>query len=173
MSAIDVTNTTEVYGDGAGSAAAGVKLLPGQIALSLLLFVVAGVAEIGGGWLVWVQTQPHIYSCVLYYLQHYFHLNLPHIAASTEGEQTGVVCVSRSGRPHRIRCDLQHHHILIIMLSPPPLHSYLSVLKLGVIPTWQPLSDFGRTYAIYGGFFVVRTWIEFVLDLFNLYEHQR
>jgi drug/metabolite transporter superfamily protein YnfA len=63
MSAIDVTNTTEVYGDGAGSAAAGVKLLPGQVALSLLLFVVAGVAEIDGGWLVWVHKPPHTSVC--------------------------------------------------------------------------------------------------------------
>ena len=57
MSGIDVTNSTEVYGDGDSGVSQRVALLPGQVALSMLLFIVAGAAEIGGGWLVWVCTQ--------------------------------------------------------------------------------------------------------------------
>ena len=64
-----------------------------------LLFLLAGLAEIGGGWLVWQ--------------------------------------AAREGKPW-----------WWAILGSVVLVGY------GVIPTFQPLSDFGRLYAVYGGIFI-------------------
>eukprot|EP00967_Tisochrysis_lutea_P025632 scaffold29601_cov34-Tisochrysis_lutea.AAC.5 len=64
-----------------------------------LLFVLAGLAEIGGGWLVW--------------------------QALREGKPT-VWAFAGS----------------------------LVLVVYGIIPTLQPLDDFGRLYAVYGGIFI-------------------
>lgn len=76
----------------------------GKVAASLALFLVAGVAEIGGGWLVW-QTL-------------------------------------RESRPWYLAL----------------LGSAVLVLY-GVIPTFQPLDSFGRVYAVYGGFFILLSYM--------------
>lgn len=70
------------------------------VAYVTLLFIIAGLAEIGGGWLVW-QTL-------------------------------------RVGRPWSWAAG-----------------GSLLLVLYGIIPTWQPESNFGRVYAAYGGIFVI------------------
>ena len=73
---------------------------PQAIVLSVLLFIAAGLLEVGGGWLVWQSV--------------------------------------REGKTW--------------------IYAALGVLALvgyGFVPCLQPTSDFGRIYAIYGGFFIV------------------
>jgi small multidrug resistance family-3 protein len=73
---------------------------PQTLAFSILLFVVAGFLEVGGGWLVWqtVREDKHWTYAV-----------------------AGVI----------------------------------ALVGYGFVPCLQPTSDFGRVYAIYGGFFIV------------------
>lgn len=66
----------------------------------ILLFIIAGLAEIGGGWLVWQWL--------------------------------------RLGRPWL--WDIGGGILLVLY---------------GIIPTWQPETNFGRVYAAYGGIFVI------------------
>ena len=73
---------------------------PQMIALSILLFIAAGLLEVGGGWLVWQTVREN--------------KNWTFAAA-------GVV----------------------------------ALIGYGFVPCLQPTSDFGRVYAIYGGFFIV------------------
>ena len=73
---------------------------PQTIALSILLFIAAGLLEVGGGWLVWQTVRDN--------------KNWTFAAA-------GVV----------------------------------ALIGYGFVPCLQPTSDFGRVYAIYGGFFIV------------------
>jgi drug/metabolite transporter superfamily protein YnfA len=73
---------------------------PQTIALSILLFIVAGLLEVGGGWLVW-QT---------------------------------------------VREDKQWTYAAA---------GVIALIGYGFVPCLQPTSDFGRVYAIYGGFFIV------------------
>ena len=70
------------------------------IALSILLFIAAGLLEVGGGWLVWQTVREN--------------KNWTFAAA-------GVV----------------------------------ALIGYGFVPCLQPTSDFGRVYAVYGGFFIV------------------
>jgi drug/metabolite transporter superfamily protein YnfA len=74
------------------------------VVLSVVLFLVAGVFEIGGGWLVWKAI--------------------------------------REGRPY-----------WWAILGSAVLVGY------GFIPTLQPTSSFGRLYAVYGGFFIVLSFL--------------
>ena len=73
---------------------------PQTIALSILLFIAAGLLEVGGGWLVWQTVREN--------------KNWTFAAA-------GVVVL----------------------------------IGYGFVPCLQPTSDFGRVYAVYGGFFIV------------------
>ena len=73
---------------------------PQTIALSILLFIAAGLLEVGGGWLVWQTVRED--------------KNWTFAAA-------GVI----------------------------------ALIGYGFVPCLQPTSDFGRVYAIYGGFFIV------------------
>ena len=68
------------------------------------LFVISGLAEIGGGWLVWNAV--------------------------------------RAGKPW-----------WWALIGSAVLVAY------GFIPTLQPLSDFGRLYAVYGGIFIVMSYM--------------
>ena len=77
----------------------GTKLL-----YSIFLFVLAGVSEIVGGWLVWVT----------------------------------------------LRSDKPWYFALI--------GSFILVLY-GFIPVLQPMDEFGRIYAVYGGFFIVMSFL--------------
>lgn len=72
--------------------------------IAIALFIAAGFAEIGGGWLVW-QT-------------------------------------FRERRPWWYA-----------------VAGALVLFLYGVIPTFQPLDNFGRVYAVYGGFFVVLSYL--------------
>ena len=73
---------------------------PQTIALSILLFIAAGLLEVGGCWLVWQTVRED--------------KNWTYAAA-------GVI----------------------------------ALIGYGFVPCLQPTSDFGRVYAIYGGFFIV------------------
>ena len=73
---------------------------PQTIALSILLFIAAGLLEVGGGWLIWQTVREN--------------KNWTFAGA-------GVV----------------------------------ALIVYGFVPCLQPTSDFGRVYAIYGGFFIV------------------
>jgi drug/metabolite transporter superfamily protein YnfA len=75
-----------------------------SVILSVVLFVLAGIFEIGGGWLVWKAI--------------------------------------REGKPYW----------WAILGS-------LVVVGYGFIPTLQPTSSFGRLYAVYGGFFIVLSFL--------------
>jgi drug/metabolite transporter superfamily protein YnfA len=72
----------------------------GKVFLSVFLFVVAALLEVGGGWLVWqtIRNQKQWYYC---------------------------------------------------------LAGCLVLVGYGFVPCAQPLDDFGRIYAIYGGFFII------------------
>ena len=91
-----------VVGQSIGTQPSQVSLLwtPQTIALSILLFIVAGLLEVGGGWLVW-QT---------------------------------------------VREDKQWTYAAA---------GVIALIGYGFVPCLQPTSDFGRVYAIYGGFFIV------------------
>jgi len=89
----------------APSAAAAFHWTPAKVVLSLVLFLVAGGAEIGGGWLVWQAV--------------------------------------REGRPWWFAFPL----------------GAAVLVAYGFIPTAQPTADFGRVYAIYGGFFIILSYL--------------
>ena len=91
-----------VVGQSIGTQPSQASLLwtPQTIALSILLFIVAGLLEVGGGWLVW-QT---------------------------------------------VREDKQWTYAAA---------GVIALIGYGFVPCLQPTSDFGRVYAIYGGFFIV------------------
>jgi drug/metabolite transporter superfamily protein YnfA len=82
----------------------GFQWTVGNIFLSLVLFLLAGLAEIGGGWLVW-QT---------------------------------------------IREKKEWYLALI---------GSLVLVGYGFIPCAQPVDNFGRVYAVYGGFFILLSYL--------------
>ena len=73
---------------------------PQTITLSIILFVAAGLLEVGGGWLVWQTVREN---------KNWFYAG------------TGII----------------------------------ALIGYGFVPCLQPTSDFGRIYAVYGGFFIV------------------
>lgn len=87
-----------------------------KIVLSLFLFLVAGLAEIGGGWLVWQAVR---------------------------------------GRAHTDGSHWWNNKQSILYAA---LGS-LSLVSYGFIPTAQPPPTFGRLYAVYGGFFIILSFL--------------
>eukprot|EP00602_Paraphysomonas_sp_CaronLab_P004320 CAMPEP_0185031060 /NCGR_PEP_ID=MMETSP1103-20130426/18305_1 /TAXON_ID=36769 /ORGANISM="Paraphysomonas bandaiensis, Strain Caron Lab Isolate" /LENGTH=138 /DNA_ID=CAMNT_0027566429 /DNA_START=32 /DNA_END=444 /DNA_ORIENTATION=+ len=81
-----------------------------EAALSLFLFILAGICEIGGGYLVW----------------------------------RGVKQRGSSG------------FLFVVMGS-------AILIVYGFVPTFQPSDNFGRVYAVYGGFFIVLSYCWTVL----------
>ena len=82
------------------NAASSFAWTPQTITYSIILFVAAGLLEVGGGWLVWQTVRENknwIYAA------------------------TGII----------------------------------ALIGYGFVPCLQPTSDFGRVYAVYGGFFIV------------------
>lgn len=80
-------------------------LTASDMVLSIFLFVIAGFAEIGGGYLVWIGIRNKYYPAI----------------TITFGS-------------------------LILILY-------------GIIPTFQPVGSFGRIFAVYGGVFVVMSYL--------------
>lgn len=78
---------------------------PGNIVLSMVLFIIAGLLEVGGGYLMWTglkeKKQPYLFIPV------------------------GAV-------------------VLILY---------------GIVPTFQPTNNFGRVFAVYGGFFILLSYL--------------
>lgn len=93
---------TELVGSDANSSP---TWTPSKIALSITLFLVAGLFEIGGGYLVWIGIRNKV---------------LPRVTITLGA---------------------------------------LVLIAYGVIPTLQPLDSFGRTFAVYGGFFIVLSYV--------------
>jgi drug/metabolite transporter superfamily protein YnfA len=79
--------------------------MPLQWILSILLFILAGIAEVGGGYLIWKAIREN-----------------------------------------------NHRYIFI------PVGAIV-LIAYGFIQTLQPLTEFGRIFAIYGGFFIVLSYI--------------
>ena len=82
------------------NAASSFVWTPQTITLSVILFVAAGLLEVGGGWLVWQTVREN---------KNWFYAG------------TGII----------------------------------ALIGYGFVPCLQPTSDFGRVYAVYGGFFIV------------------
>lgn len=87
-----------------------------KIVLSIFLFFLAGLAEIGGGWLVWQAVRGR---CKV------------------------------KGKPWW----QNRKAVMSVVLGS------LSLVGYGFIPTAQPPPTFGRLYAVYGGFFVLLSFV--------------
>jgi drug/metabolite transporter superfamily protein YnfA len=98
------TSTTTTTTSISSSSSSSTEWTVGLIFASLCLFLAAGLAEVGGGWLVW-QTM-------------------------RENKAWWMALLGS----------------LILILY-------------GFIPTWQPIDNFGRIYAVYGGFFIVLSYL--------------
>jgi small multidrug resistance family-3 protein len=101
---MDPTATTSTDPDDVNDDASSFQWTAVTVIQALVVFVVAGVAEIGGGWLVWKAVRDH--------------------------------------RPW-----------WWAVAGSAVLVSY------GFIPTLQPTDSFGRVYAVYGGFFIVLSFL--------------
>ena len=87
-----------------------------KIVLSIFLFFVAGLAEIGGGWLVWQAVRGRV-----------------HVAGQ--------------------------HWWLDKRCAAYAVLGGLTLVSYGFIPTAQPPPTFGRLYAVYGGFFILMSFL--------------
>lgn len=87
-----------------------------KVVLSVFLFLVAGLAEIAGGWLVWKAVRGR-----------------SNVAGEPWWRDRRVVMSGILGS--------------------------LSLVGYGFIPTAQPPPTFGRLYAVYGGFFIVLSFV--------------
>ena len=87
-----------------------------KIVLSIFLFLVAGLAEIGGGWLVWQAVRVR-------------------------------------GKELEVGWWRDPQACLLAAMGACALVSY------GFLPTAQPPPTFGRLYAVYGGFFVILSFL--------------
>lgn len=87
-----------------------------KVILSIFLFLLAGLAEIGGGWLVWQ-----------------------------------AVRVQRQDQQRAWWSDLRAISYAGI--------GGCTLVAYGFIPTAQPPPTFGRLYAVYGGFFIVLSFL--------------
>eukprot|EP01041_Mallomonas_annulata_P012878 gene12878-27159_t len=86
-----------------------------DVIISIVLFLVAGLCEIGGGYLVWKGIR-----------------------------------------------DKPKNPIYIVCGS-------LILIAYGFIPTLQPVDSFGRTFAVYGGFFIALSYIwSYIFDNMQL-----
>jgi small multidrug resistance family-3 protein len=91
-----------------------------SVVLAVAVFVAAGIAEIGGGWLVWQAVR------------------------GTSDASTNKIS--------RLACCKSPWAMAIL--------GSLLLVAYGFIPTLQPPnSSFGRVYAVYGGFFIVLSFV--------------
>ena len=120
----------------------------GSVAASVALFVLAGVFEVGGGWLVWKACRE--VRIILRGTAARVHPRVNPAAARLKKLATPT---SLAVRPRR---------------SPPPptqgkpwwwaLCGSAALVAYGFVPCLQPLTDFGRLYAVYGGFFIALSY---------------
>lgn len=87
-----------------------------KVVLSVFLFLIAGLAEIAGGWLVWKAVRGR-----------------SNVVGELWWQDRNVVVSGILGS--------------------------LSLVGYGFIPTAQPPPTFGRLYAVYGGFFIVLSFV--------------
>jgi small multidrug resistance family-3 protein len=94
-----------------------------SVVLAVAVFVAAGLAEIGGGWLVW------------------------------QAVRGGTFQASSHNKISRLAASCKNPWGMAILGS-------LLLVAYGFIPTLQPPnSSFGRVYAVYGGFFIVLSFL--------------
>jgi small multidrug resistance family-3 protein len=109
-------NGNEIVGSG-GSSGGGSgdgesrAWTPTRVSIVVSLFLLAGLLEIGGGWLIWIYIR------------------------------------GRDGWAHNGR-------VWWVFLA-----GALSLTAYGVVPALQPLDDFGRVYAAYGGIFIAMAFL--------------
>ena len=104
MTQLDDSSPASAVDAAEGGPTEAFRWTAGSVALSLFLFVVAGLAEIGGGWMVWKAV--------------------------------------REGKP-------KYWAVIGSVI----------LICYGFIPTLQPVEEFGRAYAVYGGFFIFMSLI--------------
>jgi drug/metabolite transporter superfamily protein YnfA len=86
-----------------------------DVVVSLLLFILAGLLEIGGGYAIWIAIREQKWPALF----------IP----------VGIV----------------------------------ALIAYGFVPTLQPFSSFGRIFAVYGGFFIVLSYVwAYVFDGFKV-----
>jgi small multidrug resistance family-3 protein len=112
------------------------------IAVSIMLFVAAGFAEIGGGWLVWMAVRGYNVATT----------------ATTKANETTEEGLEDTGG---ISTESTSTSITTTLKKPwwwAVLGSFVLILY-GFIPCFQPTDSFGRIYAAYGGFFIVLAFL--------------
>ena len=121
------------------------------VAASVALFLVAGVCEVGGGWLVWQACRE---------------VRDEGIKESSKSERerdhlSAVVSASASSRASLPRLASHASFFRTLLILTPQgkpwwwaLVGSLILVLYGFVPCAQPIADFGRLYAAYGGFFV-------------------
>jgi small multidrug resistance family-3 protein len=92
------------------------------IIFSIVLFLLAGVAEIIGGWMVWMAVRGNNNNS---------NTNNPQVNTESSNKKPWWFAILGS----------------VILVA------------YGFIPTLQPADSFGRIYAVYGGFFIVLSFL--------------
>ena len=98
---------------------------PKTVALSVFLMVAAGVAEIMGGWLIWMTMRG--------------------ATTTSDKSSTGGTTTTTTTTVYKPWWWAVLGGIVLVLY--------------GFIPTFQPTDSFGRIYAVYGGFFIVLSFV--------------
>jgi small multidrug resistance family-3 protein len=110
-----------------------------KIIWSIIIFCAAGVAEILGGWLVWSSIRGTVEP----------------VGGGGEEEEGKVnkegTVGTAEGEGDQINAQKKPFWYAII-------GSFILILY-GFIPCLQPTDSFGRIYAVYGGFFIVLSFL--------------
>ena len=117
----------------------------GAVAASVVLFVVAGVCEVGGGWLVWRACR-EVRRRTL-------------VENTTPRARRSFFFSPRSDArspPRRAPPRARASSLLRTQGEPWwwALCGSAALVLYGFVPCLQPVADFGRVYAVYGGFFI-------------------
>ena len=140
----------------AASAEARAELMGGwtasAVAASVALFLIAGVCEVGGGWLVWQACRE---------VRDEGMTNLGGFSSKSERGRDRRSVVSSASRARLPSTRVSRASVFRTLLAAPQgkpwwwaLIGSLILVLYGFVPCAQPIADFGRLYAAYGGFFV-------------------
>jgi drug/metabolite transporter superfamily protein YnfA len=131
------------------------------VAASVTLFLVAGVCEVGGGWLVWQACREVREGTI----------HASGFSSLRESIKTARVVASDAVVSSSSRKTRGARQTRVSRVSLPPyciplpkttqgkpwwwaLIGSCVLILYGFVPCAQPIADFGRLYAAYGGFFV-------------------
>ncbi len=127
----------------AAEVAKGIQWTVGKVFWTLGVFVFAGLAEIGGGWLVWqtVRNKKPWYYCL-----------------------GGALRNEVGPRSSPARRSSSTVVLPLAWFDPESMGAHVGALVLaayGFIPTLQPEgASFARVYAVYGGIFIIMSYGE-------------